>query len=226
VTFGTNPSWGRLIDFGQTDENGNGEYCVDFTPHSGNSPAGVNFEISATDPGFSGAQEDASPPILDNSGYMHLVLVDNPFANTLTVYTNGVQMVQITGVAVPMSALQDAHSYLGKSSYSSDPNGVASVDEFRIYNGAMSPSQVLADFAAGADTVPSTPPILSVACSGNDLVLSWPTNATGYAVQTAASLAGAAWNSLPSNPVAVLSNGTFKITVPITNQTSYYRLTN
>jgi hypothetical protein len=226
VTFGTNPSWGRLIDFGQTDGSGNGAYCIDFTPHSGNNPAGVNFEVSETDPGFSGAQEDASPPILDNSGYMHLVLVDNPYAGTLIVYTNGVQMVQINGVAVPLSALQDAHSYLGKSSYSGDPNGVASVDEFRIYDGAMSPSQVLADYVSGADTLPLTPPILSVAHSGAKLILSWPTNAAGYAVQTASSLTGTVWNSLPGNPVTVLSNGTFQITVPITNQTSYYRLTN
>jgi len=227
VTFGSNAPWGRLVDFGQTDGSGNGAYCIDFTPHSGNSPAGVNFEVSDTDPGFNDAQEDAAPPILDNSGYMHLVLVYNPSAASLSVYTNGVLMVQNSGVTIPISALQNVHSYLGKSSYASDPNGVATVDEFRIYNGAMGPSQVSADYADGPDTLPGNPLALSIAQVGNAIVLNWPASTTGYSVQTSASLGtGATWGVLPGTPTPILTNGTYQISLPVTNRAAFYRLAN
>lgn len=225
VTFGSNANWGRLVDFGDTDSSGDGAYCIDFTPHSGNSPSGVNFEVSDADPGFNDAQEDASPPVLDNSGYMHLVLVYNPPAASLSVYTNGVLMVQNNGVTIPISALQNMHSYLGKSSYVGDPNGVATVDEFRIYNGAMSSSQVAADYAAGANSLPGNPPTLSISLAGNNVVLSWPISASGYNLRTITMLGGGLfWHALQSSVLPILSNGTFQVTLPVTNRATYYRL--
>ena len=227
VTFGSNATWGRLVDFGQTDGSGNGAYCIDFTPHSGNNPAGVNFEVSDSDPGFDDAQEAAAPPILDNEGYMHLVLVYNPPAGSSSVYTNGVLMTQNFSVTVPMSALQDAHSYLGKSSYSSDPNGVATVDEFRIYNGAMSQSQITADYIAGPNTLPANRPPLSIVQSGDDIILSWPAYASGFNIQTCAALGtNALWTALPGSPAPARANNNYQITLPITNQTAFYRLAN
>jgi hypothetical protein len=227
VTFGSNASWGRLVDFGQTDGSGDGAYCIDFTPHSGNSPAGVNFEVSGSDPGFDSAQEAEQAPVLDNDGYMHLVLVYNPSAGSSSVYTNGVLMVQNNSVTVPMSALQDAHSYLGKSSYSGDPNGVATVDEFRIYSGAMNLSQVNADYLAGPNTLPANPPPLSIVQSGNDIVLSWPGYAAGFNIQTCAACGpNAVWVGLPGTPAPVLANNNYQITLLLTNQTAFYRLAN
>jgi hypothetical protein len=227
VTFGSNPTWGRLVDFGNTDSSGNGEYCLDFTSHSGNNPAGVNFEVAGTDPGFDGAQEDASPPVLDNSGYLHLVLIYNPSVGLLSVYTNGVLMAGQSGVSTPISALQDAHSYLGKSSYAGDPNGVATVDEFRIYNGAMSSSQVAADYAAGPATTPGLPPALSIAEAGNNIILSWPVTPLNFNVQTIPVLGiGEVWAAPSGVPAPFITNGVYQIILPVTNHQAFYRLTN
>jgi hypothetical protein len=223
VAFGANPAWGRLVDFGYTDSTGNGADCIDFTSHSGNSPNGVNFEVSDSDPGFNDAQVVAPPTVLDNQGEMQLVLVCNPLGQSLLVYTNGVLMGQNTNLTIPLSALNNAHSYLGKSSYSSDPNGVATVDEFRIYNGVLSPAQVATDYATGPGALPR--PTLSVFLSGNNVVLAWPASSLGYQLQTAATLnAGVSWGPAPGAPDPVLANGFYQVAVPVSQQAAFYRL--
>ena len=149
VAFGTDNTWGRLIDFGDTDTNtGNGRYCLDFTPHSGYAPNGINFEVSGTDPGNSSVQNIAVPPVLDNQGKMHLVLIWDSIAGYMAVYTNGVLMGINSNVTLPISAIVNAHSYLGKSSYTGDYCGVATIDEFRMYSGAMGTAQIADDYAS------------------------------------------------------------------------------
>jgi hypothetical protein len=126
-----------------------------------------------------------------------------------------------------MSGFVDVHSYLGKSSYASDPNVVATVDEFRIYNGVMNSMQVEADYAAGPDVLPGNPPAIAIIHTGNNVVLSWSAGAIGCNLQTTATLgAGAAWDTLPGGPTAILTNGTYQIIFPAANQTALYRLSN
>jgi len=212
------------VDFGYTDNTGNGAYCIDFTPHSGNNPDGVNFEVADTDPGFNDAQVVAPPRVLDNDGEMQLVLVYNPLGQSLLVYTNSVLTGQNTNVTIPLSALNNAHSYLGKSSYSSDPNGVATVDEFRIYNGVLSPAQVAADYATGPGALPR--PTLSVFLSGNNVVLAWPAGSVGCEVQTTATLGpGASWGPPPGAPDPMLASGFYQVALPVSQQEAFYRLT-
>jgi hypothetical protein len=180
VTFGSNPTWGRLVDFGETDGNGNGAYCIDFTPHSGNTPNGINFEVSDADPGFNHAQAAAVPPILDNGSEIYLALIYDPLSQSLSVYTNGLLMAQNTNVTIPMSAIVNAHSYLGKSSYAGDPNGVATLDEFRVYNGVLSPVQIALDAIAGPTNIISNPGLLTNInlMVNTTLTVSVPTTAT------------------------------------------------
>jgi hypothetical protein len=223
VTFGNNNSWGRLIDFGDTDTNtGNGCYCLDFTPHSGYSPNGINLEVSGTDPGFTATQNIAAPPILDNQGKIYLVLIWDSIAGYLAVYTNDVLMGINSNVTLPISAIVNAHSYLGKSSYAADYCGVATIDEFRMYSGAMGSAQMAADYVSGPDALPV--PRMSATIAGGNLVLTWPDYMTGYTVQTSTNLgAGASWR-----PAAVsffnLTNGTFFVGLPQAGQQSFYRL--
>ena len=152
VQFGSNPDWGRLIDFGDTDPNNNsGRNCIDFTSRRGGA-AGVNFEI--TD---STHTESIQPnPNLDNQN-VHLVLVYNPLGHQMSVYTNGVLMGQNTGITIPMSGINNAHSWLGQSSYVNDPEGVATIDEFRIYNGVLSPFRVALNAASGPNSYIADP---------------------------------------------------------------------
>jgi len=223
VTFGTNNTWGRLIDFGDTNPNtGNGRYCMDFTPHSGYAPNGINFEVSGADPGNSSVQNIAVPPILDNQGKIHLVLIWDSIAGYMAVYTNGVLMGIDSTVTLPISAIVNAHSYLGKSSYTGDYCGVATIDEFRMYSGAIGTAQITADNASGPNALPV--PKLSIATAGQNLVFSWPDYITGYSLQTSAKLgAGASWTPAAVSSY-ILTNGIFLIKVPMNSQEAFYRI--
>jgi hypothetical protein len=70
--------------------------------------------------------------------------------------------------------------------------------------------------------------VLSIAQSGNDIVLSWPAYAAGFNIQTCAAARGtnAIWTTLPGSPAPVLANDNYQITLPVTNQTAFYRLAN
>ncbi len=223
VTFGTDNTWGRLLDFGDTNpDTGNGRYCLDFTPHSGYTPNGINFEVSGTDPGNESIQNIAAPPVLDNQGKIHLVLIWDSIAGYMAVYTNGVLMGINSSVTLPISAIVNAHSYLGKSSYAADACGVATIDEFRIYNGAMGRAQIADDDAAGPNALPV--PKLSIATTGQNLAFTWPDYITGYSLQTSSTLGiDASWTPAAASSY-ILTNGTFLIKVPITGQGAFYRI--
>ena len=223
VAFGTNNTWGRLIDFGDTNpDTGNGRYCLDFTSHSGYSPNGINFEVSGTDPGNSSVQNITVPPVLDNQGKIHLVLIWDSIAGYMAVYTNDVLMGINSTVTLPISAIVNAHSYLGKSSYAGDDCGVATIDEFRMYSGAMGTAQIAADYAFGPNALPV--PKLSIANDGQNLAFTWPDYITGYSLQTSDKLgAGASW-APAARLSCILTNRTFSIKVPMTSQQAFYRI--
>ncbi|HAO80360.1 MAG TPA: hypothetical protein DCQ92_15605 [Verrucomicrobia subdivision 3 bacterium] len=223
VAFGTNNTWGRLIDFGDTNPNtGNGRYCLDFTPHSGYAPNCINFEVSGTDPGNSSVQNIVVPPVLDNQGKIHLVLIWDSIAGYMAVYTNGVLMGINSNVTLSISAIVNAHSYLGKSSYTGDYCGVATIDEFRMYSGAMETAQIADDYASGPNSLPV--PKLSIATAGQNLAFTWPDYITGYSLQTSAKLgAGTSWAPAAVSSY-ILTNGIFLIKVPMTSQLAFYRI--
>jgi hypothetical protein len=125
-------------------------------------------------------------------------------------------------VTLPISAIVNAHSYLGKSSYTGDYCGVATIDEFRMYSGAMGTAQITADNASGPNALPV--PKLSIATAGQNLVFTWPDYITGYSLQTSAKLgAGASWTPAAVSSY-ILTNGIFLIKIPMNSQEAFYRI--
>ena len=87
------------------------------------------------------------------------------------------------------------------------------------------------DSFTGAGTVfslaigPATinPPTLSILRSGTNVILTWPTNATGFNLEFATNLVSpAAWNTNLPAPVVVNTNNT--VTNPISGVRKYYRI--
>ncbi len=105
----------------------------------------------------------------------HLAISYSFSGNTARVYTN--ETLVATGVAPKRLAqlTNDVNNWLGKSQFPADPNIPGKYNEFRIYQGAMTPAQVAASYAAGPDKLP-TPPTTRVqvtaARSGDDLTIS------------------------------------------------------
>lgn len=66
------------------------------------------------------------------------------------------------------------------------------------------------------------PPVLTITRSGSNVVLIWPSNATGFNLQQTAGLAPSSWTLV--NAVPIDDGVTKSVTVPITNAASFYRL--
>jgi uncharacterized delta-60 repeat protein/uncharacterized repeat protein (TIGR01451 family) len=97
-----------------------------------------------------------------------------------------------------------------------------------ITNSALVTSQVTdplkANNSASVKTVVETL-LLSVARSGNNLVITWPTNTPGNVVLESATNLNppAVWTAVTS-PLPVVSNGQYVITIPIGSGSQYFRL--
>jgi uncharacterized repeat protein (TIGR03803 family) len=69
----------------------------------------------------------------------------------------------------------------------------------------------------------SLPPQLTITLSGNSVVLTWPTNATGFTLQSATNLIlSAAWKTVSPAPVVISGQNT--VTNAISGTQGFYRL--
>jgi hypothetical protein len=155
---------------------------------------------------------------------LHMAVTYNFTENTSRLYTNGVLAVS-AGASVQLNTINDVNNWLGRSQWG-DPMYQGSINEFRIYEGALTASQVAATFAAGPNALPVlTPPSLTVAASGGNVVISWPTNGTaGYVLQSVGTLAPATtWTNVTAAPV--ISGPNYQVTQPATGGQQYFKLT-
>jgi hypothetical protein len=138
----------------------------------------------------------------------------------MAVYTNGVLLAINPNATLPVFGIVNAHSYLGKSSYANDDCGGVTIGEFRMYSGAMGTAQIAAGYASGPNALPA--PKISATIEDQILVCIWPHNIAGYSLQTSTKLgAGASW--VPATVSSfILTNGTFMIELPMTNQQAFY----
>ncbi len=74
-----------------------------------------------------------------------------------------------------------------------------------------------------AISIPPVPPHLTIIRSGINVILAWPTNATGFTLQSATNLISTAtWTTV--SPVPVIVNGQNTVTNAITGRPAFYRL--
>jgi hypothetical protein len=71
---------------------------------------------------------------------------------------------------------------------------------------------------------PSSPPPLTLFSRGSDLILVWPTNSTGFTVQSTTNLLSPVWIANSAAPVVV--NGQYTVTNPISGTQQFFRLSN
>ena len=155
---------------------------------------------------------------------MHITSVYNPPAGSLALYTNGVLVSQNNAVTVPFTSVNAIVNYIGRSLYSGDSYFDVSLDEFRIYNGALSAIEIAASQALGPDQVLSTnSPAITASAAGGSLTLSWPLASAGYTVLTTTNLAAGTWTAVASSAPQIVG-GQWQFTIPISGGAQYYRL--
>jgi len=145
--------WQRIFDFGS----GTGSYMF-LTPDSGTNTCRFAFKTPA-----SGSKEQiVECPMLPTGVWKHVAVSKQ--GRTVSLYIDGVQVAQNTGISSAASDLGvSTQNWIGRSQYGSDPYLDGLVSDFRIYNRAMSSSELAALGSGGtpASTLRFSPPVYS-----------------------------------------------------------------
>lgn len=129
-----NASWARLLDFGSSTT-----VNMFLTP----SYSVTNIpRFAITTNGNLGEQQLTAPTALVQNKWYHIAVTIDDASNTGTMYINGVQVAQNTSMTLTPSSLGiTTNNYLGKSQYD-DPYLNGEMDEVRIWNKALSQSEI------------------------------------------------------------------------------------
>ncbi|MDQ0936717.1 family 43 glycosylhydrolase [Streptomyces turgidiscabies] len=113
------------------------------TPSNG---AGKLFS-AITKATWSGEKQMIGGSPLTAGEWQHVTVTLDGATETAILYVNGAETARVSGVTIKPSDLYDASKdysgYIGKSLYSPDPYFGGEVDDFRIYNRALTPAEVL-----------------------------------------------------------------------------------
>jgi alpha-L-arabinofuranosidase len=158
-----------------------------------------------------------------SSRTVHVTSVFNPPAGYIALYTNGVLVSQNSAVTKSFGSVSNVFSYIGRSLYSGDTYFDVSLDEFRIYSGALSASEIAATQVLGPDQLLSAAsPVVTVAIGGGSLTLSWPVASAGYTVMTTTNLASGNWTPASVTPQIVGSQ--WQVVLPAAGAAQFYQL--
>jgi hypothetical protein len=130
-----NTAWSRVFDFG----NGTGDYMF-LTLSAGGGP--IRFAITTTG-GGAGEQQINGTGTLPLNTWSHVAVTLS--GGTGTLYVNGVAVGTNTGMTLNPSDLgTTTQNWIGRSQYPADPYLNGAVDDFQIYDSALSAAQVAA----------------------------------------------------------------------------------
>jgi hypothetical protein len=150
-----------------------------------------------------------------------VALTYSPVRGVMKMYLNGVPVASGTAV-IPLSGIIDTNCWLGRSQFSADAYYSGSFDEFRIYSGLLSDSDVAADYAYGPNVVEADYVLQCFACP-NSVTITWGTSAAGLTLESSPTLGpGADWSAVCAAPTLV--NGRFNCTIPVSTNAAFFRL--
>jgi len=213
----TSPPFDYLFAFGNTDANGKGYNYIFFNPNF------ARAAISATDPGFNGEQGGNLASSLGVVNNLHLTCVFDPPAGVINVYTNGILASSFNGITDPLSIVGNQFAYIGRSLYGIDSYLTWTIDELRIYNGALSASEAAATEALGPNQLLATSsPAVGASALDGELTLNWPLSSAGYTVLFTTNLASGSWD--PAHVKPQIINGQWTARLPLASSQQFYRL--
>jgi hypothetical protein len=215
-------AWQRIFDFGNIGSTLTGTYFFMTTEANTFVTGGDVARTTITTNGLVN-----ETPRLDWTNILSLNVTSvvavtySPIRGITKFYING-QPVSSGAATISLSAIIDMNNWLGRSQFSSDPYFGGRYNEFRIYSGLLSDSDVAADFAAGPDAV-GVDYVLHQYPSGNGLTITWGPAAANLVLQSSPALgADAVWNQVTNVPV--LQDGRYDVTVPISGNAVFFRL--
>ncbi|MBN1845556.1 MAG: CotH kinase family protein, partial [Sedimentisphaerales bacterium] len=146
--FSDNGAWVRVFDFGDTNpDSGAGRNYLFFTPQGGTGTS--RLVISDADPGYN-HEEVVNYSLLVHGVPTHIACVFDGVNDVMTLYVNG-EWIDSIPVTIPLSAVNNLNSYLGRSLYTADPCLKGALDEFRVYDGVLDGQEILTNYTLGPD---------------------------------------------------------------------------
>ena len=213
ATFGANGNSSRVFDFGNISGASGSQYLF-FSPHTETGTHRTEISSGST------ANLDGSGT-LDNR-MVYVACIVDPTNGYTAIYTNGVLEKAATSTLPALNGVNANWSFIGRSLFSGDAWLNATIDEFRIYDGRLTPEEIATDYQFGPDAL-ALPVMLTQSNSPASLTLSWPSWAAGFAPETISTLApGTNWSTVTPSPA--LANDRWQLALPKTNSAQFFRL--
>jgi hypothetical protein len=133
--------WQRIWDFGAPSSDPNAPTTYMFLTTTYNASKTMRFAISIG--GNTKEQTMDGPPALPVGEWHHVAVVLGPAGGVL--YLDGDQVGSNPSMTLrPADLGSTPNNYLGRSQFPADPYLDGSIDDFRVYNRALSPSEIKA----------------------------------------------------------------------------------
>jgi autotransporter-associated beta strand protein len=233
ASWGGGNDWQRVFDFGSNTKGEeqpgdgvagyNGTTYFMLTPRSGNDPGNgrlrnYNGEISQNGSVFLNARNAQGQAFAygENDGEHTFALTYDKAALTFSLYYDGALVARANNVNKDITAIDQVNMWLGRSNWQGDPFFNGSINEFRIYDNAISSTQAAYDRAFGPDSLgPSGINVWQTAGSGNFTNTgSWSLGHTPMSSEEAQISNGAnvtVNSDAGSNAITQITNGTLTI---------------
>jgi hypothetical protein len=157
VNLGNNSDFCRLFSSGSDFPAGSDSSAFILSPYWGNPNDSIVLLLNPQVGTDAGDQHAVIPGDVDNAGEVQIVGVCDPItAHVLQLYTNGV-LAASTSTSYSLLLVTNQHVVVGKSLGTYDPFVNGTIDEIRIYYGALSGGQIAADFQTGPDNTNGSP---------------------------------------------------------------------
>jgi mono/diheme cytochrome c family protein len=151
-------TWSRIFDFGPGNNTQAGTFFLSFC-RGGTSLNQQRFEFGAP----AAWTVDAGLATTAGTQYHYVVTwsaAGGPNGGGLAQwYRDGVLQGSIDTGAMTVANVNDTVLWLGRSQYAADATATADYNELRIYNHAMTPSEISASMANGPDNLVIPPPV-------------------------------------------------------------------
>jgi hypothetical protein len=159
-------NYAALYEFGNAVGAGiSGSYTV-FSPDRAGTPqpVGIGTKVNgAAETIVSGASYPAGATThVTDVVYSGFGSVGNPGSGTIGIYLDGTQIASGTTSYSLASIGQTLVNGLGGGGQFNDPTLNGTISEFRVYNGALSQTQIATNIAAGADANPYVTPVVDL----------------------------------------------------------------
>jgi hypothetical protein len=200
ATIQPNGTWNQICAFGDQAGTAGNTYLA-LIPHSGPNDYRMTIRTLSNERATAGATP------VDTGVPVHLVGVYSADTGTEVLYANGRQ-VSSRATTIDIANVNNQNSWLGRSLFNGDAGLKGSIDEFRIWNGPLTPLHIAVNDGLGPNSVNTNPGAflgLTSISVGNTTMVGG-TSQQGTALAGFANIANVPFNSQVTNWVSSNTN--------------------